>query len=97
MGFDLIRIQLPHPLGNIRIQIPPSYTGHAQGGVTGDLTGHVYALRVFHAGAHSRTLVTILIIIILLYIIIIINFIIINTGTEIITSRRVVHIRQGVA
>ena len=57
--------------------------------MTGDLTGHVYALRAFHAGAHSRTLVTILIIIILLYIIIIINFIIINTGTEIITSHSV--------
>ena len=24
-GFDLIRIQLPHPPGNVRIQIPPSY------------------------------------------------------------------------
>ena len=57
--------------------------------MTRDLTEHVYVLRVFHAGTHSRTLVTILIIIILLYIIIIINFIIINTGTEIITSRSV--------
>ena len=69
-GFDLIRIQLPHPPGNIRIQIPPSeslvhgvYTGNggAWWWVTGDLTGHVYTLRAFHAGAHSRTLVTILI------------------------------------
>ena len=60
-------------------------------GVSGDLKGHIYApLRatcIFHMGAHSRTLVTILIIIILLYIII--NFIIINAGTEIIASRSV--------
>ena len=40
-GFDLIRIQLPHPPGKIQIQIPPSYTGHTRG-VTGDLTRHVY-------------------------------------------------------
>ena len=39
-GFDLIRIQLPHPPGNIQIQIPPSYTGIH--GVTGNLTRHVY-------------------------------------------------------
>ena len=26
-GFDLIRIQLPHPPGKIQIQIPSSYTG----------------------------------------------------------------------
>ena len=75
-GFDLIRIQLPHPPGNIRIPIPPSYTGY--------LMGHVYApLRatcIFHAGAHSRTLVTILIIIIILYIII--NFIMKSTKVQ---------------
>ena len=40
-GFDLIRIQLPHPPGKIQIQIPPSYTGHTRG-VTGDLTRHAY-------------------------------------------------------
>ena len=59
-GFDLIRIQLSHPPGNIRIPIPPSYTGHTRG-VTGGLTGHVYvplrATCIFHAGAHSLTLV----------------------------------------
>ena len=54
-GFDLIRIQLPHPPGNIRIQIPPSYTRHTDTrGVIGDLTEHVYApLRatcIFHTG-----------------------------------------------
>ena len=30
-GFDIIRIQLPHPPGNVRIQIPPSYTGSERG------------------------------------------------------------------
>ena len=93
-GFDLIRIQLPHSPGNIQIKIPPSYTGHTWGlgsdrgfyGTRIRARTHQYALRAFGAGAHTVTIL----IIILLYIIII-NFIIINTGTEIIASRSVRH------
>ena len=36
-GFDLIRIQLPHPPGKIQIQIRSSYTGSDKG-----FDGHVY-------------------------------------------------------
>ena len=36
-GFDLIKIQLPHPPGKLQIQIPSSYTGH--GAYTGSDRG----------------------------------------------------------
>ena len=59
-GFDLIRIQLPHPPGSIRIQITPSYMRAYTGsdrGIDGTLTYIIirnYAPFNFHAGARAR-------------------------------------------
>ena len=51
-GFDLIRIQLPHPPGKIQIQIPSSYTGHTRG-VTRDLTRDAGVLNWRYGAIHG--------------------------------------------